>query len=406
MGDGGGGCDPGDVAQDPLEFLGKTLRIDVDGGSPYAIPPDNPFVGPDGIDDEIWSFGLRNPFRASFDRVTGDYWIGDVGQNSWEEINFQPAASVGGENYGWDCREGLHDATAAPPEGSNCTTTASCAGPFDEPVHNYDHSGGRCSVTGGFVYRGATYASLIDGYYFFADFCSSDMYALSPGACPGTFDLHSYGQPVSNPSAFGESNTGELLVASLGGTVYRLQASGTPDVVPPCATCSASPLPGCRLPGPTKGKIILKNDPADNTKDKIIWKWLKGDVTPKTAFGDPSPPDYAFCAYQGTAQNLVIEESVPGAATCPACWTETASGFKYKAVGAGIEKVILKSGDVPGKAKVILKGKGAALPALPSVPVSQPILVQLSNSDGECWEASYDDPPTKNENNTFKDKSD
>lgn len=405
MGDGGAGCDPADVSQDTAELLGKVLRLDVDGGSPYAIPADNPYVGPDGIPDEIWSLGLRNPFRFSFDRLTGDLWMADVGQNSWEEIDFAPSTSVGGENYGWDCREGLHDAGAAAPVGSNCSTTAACTGPFTDPVHEYDHSG-RCSVTGGYVYRGSTYASLIGGYYFFADFCSGDLYALSPGSCPGTFADHSYGQPVSNPSAFGESDTGELFVASLGGTVYRLSASGTPDAPPPpCNPCPATPLSTCRQPGLSKAKILIKNDPVDDDKDKLIWKWLKGDVTPKTAFGDPVPSDSTFCIYAGTAQNLVSEASIEGGVACPSCWTETTPGFKYKVSGAGIEKILMKSGDTPGKAKIVLKGKGSALPSLPTVPVSLPILVQLSNTDGECWEANYS-IDTKNENNLFKAKSD
>lgn len=405
MGDGGAGCDPGDVAQDGNELLGKMLRLDVDGGSPYAIPLDNPFVGPDGVRDEIWSSGLRNPFRVSFDRTTGDLWTADVGQNSWEEVDFQPAASLGGENYGWDCREGLHDASAAAPEGSSCSTTAPCTGPLVDPVHEYPHTGGRCSITGGYAYRGATYSALIDGYYFFADFCSGDLYGLSPGSCPGTYTVHSYGTPVSSPSSFGESNTGELFEASLGGAVYRLQASGTPDVIPPCVTCSATPLPACRQPGATKAKILIKNDPSDDSKDKLIWKWLKGDITPKDAYGNPDAFDYSFCVYAGTAQDVVAEATIPGGAVCPTCWSETATGFKYKVPGAGIEKVLLKSGDVAGKAKIVLKGKGVALPTLPSVPVSLPILVQLSNSDGQCWEASYS-VETKNENNLFKAKSD
>lgn len=404
MGDGGAGCDPGDVSQDPLELLGKTLRIDVDGGSPYAIPVDNPFVGPDGIDDEIWSLGLRNPFRFSFDRTTGDLWTSDVGQNSWEEINFAPATSLGGENYGWDCLEGTHDASLPNPVGSSCSTTAACTGPFVDPVHEYDHSGGRCSVIGGYVYRGATYASLLNGYYFFADICSADLHALSPGACPGTFILRSYGTPVSSPSTFGESNTGELLVASLGGTIYRITASGTPDVVSPCATCSPTPLGSCRQPAPAKGKLLIKNDPSDDTKDKIIWKWLKGDMTPKTAFGDPDVFDSNLCIYVGTAQNLVVDTSIAGSLACPTCWSETTPGFKYKVPGGGIEKILMKSGD-PGKAKLIVKGKGGSLPSLPSVPVTLPLLVQFTNSDGECWEANYS-VETKNENNVFKAKSD
>jgi glucose/arabinose dehydrogenase len=107
LGDGGSGGDPGDRAQNGQERLGKMMRIDVDNGTPFAIPPDNPFVGNDTILEEIWALGVRNPWRYSFDRLTGDLWIGDVGQDAWEEIDFQPAGSAGGQNYGWRCKEGL-----------------------------------------------------------------------------------------------------------------------------------------------------------------------------------------------------------------------------------------------------------------------------------------------------------
>ena len=210
---------------------------------------------------------------------------------------------------------------------------------------------------------------------------------------------------MASPSAFGESNTGELLVASLGGTVYRLTASGTPNVVGPCNSCSATPLGSCRQPAPTKGKLLLKNDPDDDDKDKLIWTWLKGDPTPKTAFGDPDVFDSTLCIYAGTTQDLVVEASIPGSVACPACWTETTPGFKYKVPGAGIEKILLKSGTTPGKAKIVLKGKGAALPSLPAVPAPLPLLVQMSNTEGECWEATYSNA-IKNENNFFKAKSD
>ena len=395
MGDGGLFCDPADRAQDPGQLLGKMLRIDVDAGSPYAIPADNPYVGGGLPLDEIWSFGLRNPFRFSFDRMTGDLWIGDVGQNAWEEIDVRPPTSTGGENYGWDCREGLHPASV-----SGCTTTASCAGPFVDPVHEYDHSGGRCAVIGGYVYRGPAYASFIGGHYFFADNCSGDLYSLLSDGMGG-FGLNSYGQllPPFGPSSFGENVDGELFIADQAdNTVYRLQANPPP---PPCPT---TPLSGCRQPAATKASVLIKNDPTDNTSDKLLWKWLKGDITPKTAFGNPVPADYTFCVYAGTAQAVVVEASIPGGVACPSCWKETGSGFKYK-TATGIQKLVLKSGDVPGKAKIILKGKGGMLPSLPAIPVAQPVLVQLSNSDNECWEAAYS-TPTKNENDLYKDKSD
>ena len=393
MGDGGGGGDPFENGQDGSTLLGKMIRIDVDSGSPYAVPPDNPFVGAGAPLDEIWALGLRNPFRFSFDRSTQDLWIADVGQNLHEEVDFTPAGDPGGLNYGWDCYEGFD-----PFESAGCGPISN----FTFPIHAYDHTGGRCSITGGFVYRGPTFSSLIGGHYFFADYCSGDVYSLTPGSCAGTFDLHPHGQLLSNPVTFGESVTGELYVAEQGGDIFRVEATGTPDVVPPCLGCPATPETSCRQPGAGKASIFIKND-GDDAKDRFTWKWLKGDVTPKSAFGNP-PPNYVLCTY---VDSSVVQADIPSAAACPSCWTETATGFKFRSDTDEITRLMLKSGDVPGKAKIIAKGKGAALPDdLPGVPVTQPVTVQLINSDGECWEASYSMPPTKNANGIFKDKSD
>jgi glucose/arabinose dehydrogenase len=394
MGDGGGGGDPLETGQDGTTLLGKMVRIDVDGGSPYAVPADNPFVGGGAPLDEIWALGFRNPFRFSFDRTTGDLWVADVGQGDHEEIDLEPAGDPGGRNYGWDCYEGFAE-----------FETGGCGpiGNFTFPIHTYDHSGGRCSVTGGFVYRGSAFASLIGGHYFFADFCSGDVYSLTAGSCPGTFDLHEHGSLVSLPVTFGEGADGELYAASITGSIFRVEATGTPTGPSTCLECPPTPQASCRQPGAGKASLFLKNDP-DDAEDRLTWKWLKGDVTPKTAFGDPEPPTYVLCTYAGGA---VAQADIPSAAACPGCWTETATGFKFKSDTAEIRNLILRSGDVPGKAKVIAKGKGAALPDdLPAIPVTQPVVVQLINGDGECWEASYSAPPTRNENGVFKDKSD
>jgi glucose/arabinose dehydrogenase len=393
MGDGGGGGDPFDTGQDGTTLLGKMVRIDVDSGSPYAVPADNPFVGGGAPLDEIWALGFRNPFRFSFDRSTGDLWIADVGQNEHEEIDLEPAGDLGGRNYGWDCYEGFEDF-----ELSGCGPI----GNFTFPIHTYDHGGGRCSVTGGFVYRGPTFGALIGGHYFFADYCSGDVYSLTPGSCPDTFDLHPHGDLLSNPVTFGESATGELYVASQGGDIYRVEATGTPAVLPPCLDCPAVPQTSCRQPGVGKASFFIKND-GDDTKDRLTWKWLKGDITPKSAFGAP-PPNYVLCTY---VDSTVVQADIPSAASCPSCWTENATGFRFKSTTADIQSLTLRAGDVAGKARVIAKGKGATLPDdLPGIPVTQPVTVQLINSDGECWEASYSAPPTKNVNGIFKDKSD
>ncbi len=172
LGDGGSGGDPQDNAQNPMSLLGKMLRVDVDVNEApwYAIPPDNPFVNDPATRDEIWALGLRNPWRSSFDRLTGDLWIADVGQSVREEINFQPATSPGGENYGWRCYEG------SVPFGQR-----DCPGEeqFSLPVFDYSHEEGDCSgsVTGGYVYRGALHNGM-EGHYIFADFCTGAFYYI------------------------------------------------------------------------------------------------------------------------------------------------------------------------------------------------------------------------------------
>lgn len=199
-GDGGSAGDPGNRAQDPAELLGKMLRIAVEGAAaPYAVPTSNPFVGSPGYRPEIWALGLRNPWRFAFDRLTGDLWIADVGQGSWEEINFQPAASPGGENYGWRIREGSHCFDPDP-----CGTAG-----LTDPVAEYDHGQG-CSVTGGFVYRGVASPTL-EGIYFYGDFCSGRIWALA-----GAGEASRSGLAAATDmriAAFGEDEQGELYVA-------------------------------------------------------------------------------------------------------------------------------------------------------------------------------------------------
>lgn len=224
MGDGGGSGDPQNNAQNQNSLLGKMLRVDV-ATNTYTIPPDNPFVGTPGTKGEIWALGLRNPWRFSFDRQTSDLYIGDVGQNSWEEVDFQLASSNGGENYGWRCKEGTHD-----------FNTAGCSGlTLIPPIHEYSHSQGDHSITGGFVYRGLNYCQM-QRIYFYGDFESGRIWGLQ-------FDgsnWQSSGVLLSagfNISTFGEDEAGNLYVADYGGgTIYmiRTSTSGTyPDFVDP-----------------------------------------------------------------------------------------------------------------------------------------------------------------------------
>ena len=212
LGDGGSGGDPGNRAQDLAQLLGKMLRIDVDSGDPYGIPSANPFAGRDGVRPEIWASGLRNPWRYTFDRMTGVLWIADVGQGDWEEINFQPRASIGGENYGWRLMEGTH---CFEPD-DNCNN-----GTLVQPVIEYDHSSQACSVTGGYVYRGTRYVRLY-GAYVYADFCNGIIRAATPSV-GGVLVSRTLIDANFFVSTFGEDVNGELYVADYnGGTIYRI----------------------------------------------------------------------------------------------------------------------------------------------------------------------------------------
>ena len=211
FGDGGSSGDPNGNAQNLDSLLGKLLRIDVNSGSPYGIPKDNPFAGRTGARPEIWAYGLRNPWRFSFDRQTGDMWIADVGQNAIEEIDFQPAASKGGENYGWRTMEG----SACFNPASNCTKAG-----LVFPIAEYTHSKG-CSVTGGYVYRGAALPSL-KGQYFYADYCSGNFWAISREGA-GKAQVTELPRIVEGISSFGEDEAGEIyLVGDRDGALYRL----------------------------------------------------------------------------------------------------------------------------------------------------------------------------------------
>lgn len=219
IGDGGNGGDPGDRAQDPMSLLGKILRIDVDGEEPYEIPDDNPYAGTDFKLDEIWAMGLRNPWRNSFDRDRGDLWIGDVGQSKLEEINFQPAGSLGGENYGWRCYEGSEP----------FNLSGDCSGPFDYPVYEYSNQGAaECSVTGGYVYRGDQIPELY-GKYIFGDFCSGRIWMLNYDSLAMMYTADLILEiPQWNLTAFGEDNHGELYLTQFGtGQVMKLTGTCT-----------------------------------------------------------------------------------------------------------------------------------------------------------------------------------
>ncbi|MBI5634066.1 MAG: PQQ-dependent sugar dehydrogenase [Nitrospirae bacterium] len=211
MGDGGSAGDPQNNAQNPASLLGKMLRIDVESGKrPYSIPPDNPFLQNRAYRPEIWAMGLRNPWRFSFDKKTGDLYIADVGQNNYEEIDFEPKGSKGGRNYGWNIMEGLQ-----------CYKTENCNRKgLSLPVTVYDHDKG-CSVTGGLVYRGSRFPRM-QGIYFYGDYCSGRIWGLRhTGEEWMHRELRDSGLSVST---FGEDEAGEVFVADYGkGNIYRIE---------------------------------------------------------------------------------------------------------------------------------------------------------------------------------------
>ena len=212
LGDGGSAGDPQNNGQNPETLLGSLLRIDVDGtggGTPYAIPGDNPFADGEGGRPEVWAYGLRNPWRFSFDRETGDLWIADVGQNQLEEVNIQPAASAGGENYGWNLTE-----------GTNCYAEDECGTEgLTLPVAQYSHDFG-CSVTGGYVYRREDEPAL-EGVYLFADYCTGLLWGLGRDET-GDWVTSEPIETGLNISSFGEDAAGELYLTDLGGGLFRV----------------------------------------------------------------------------------------------------------------------------------------------------------------------------------------
>ncbi|TMC64007.1 MAG: PQQ-dependent sugar dehydrogenase [Chloroflexi bacterium] len=213
LGDGGSGGDPQGNGQRLDTLLAKILRIDVDhpaNGQPYGIPSDNPFLGQAGARREIYLTGLRNPWRISFDRSTHDLWIGDVGQDRFEEIDVVRSGSGGGQNFGWSLMEGFH----CYPSGDPCSIPG-----LTPPVSEYGHALG-CSVTGGVVYRGKAFSALV-GAYLFSDYCSGTIWAID-AATNETRDPPIVGRTHRSISSFGEDEAGEIYVADLGGELLRV----------------------------------------------------------------------------------------------------------------------------------------------------------------------------------------
>lgn len=273
FGDGGSGGDPLNLGQSDSTFLGKMLRIDIDGASPYAIPASNPYFGAVDTLPEIWAFGVRNPWRFSFDRDNGDLYIADVGQNIIEEIDYQPASSAGGENYGWRLKE-----------GSDCFNPSSGCDPgglLVDPIHEYNHGGSphRCSVTGGYVYRGCAIPEL-KGAYLFGDYCSGNIWSFKyDGSNLTQFTDHTaeLGTSGFDLSSFGEDYFGELYILELSqGKVFKIIPDGPP------ASCFGC----CDFPGDFNDDGALDISDLSGPASMVAFMFQSGPPPPCPQEGD------------------------------------------------------------------------------------------------------------------------
>ena len=235
VGDGGGGGYPDEVTQDLSTYFGKILRINVTGAPTYTIPGDNPFY----LDNdpatlpEIWVYGMRNPWRMTFDRATDNIFFGDVGESRWEEVNFIPMTTTGGLNYGWDCYE-----------GNSVFETEGC-GPMTDyvaPIYAYPHVGQCTSVTGGYVYRGSQYPNM-QGHYLFGDFCHNRLNSLIPDGLGGWTPV-THTVSINQPAAFGQDPAGELYVAAIfDGIIYKIKDSSEQPTPNPSITVTPTKTP-------------------------------------------------------------------------------------------------------------------------------------------------------------------
>ncbi|WP_281322916.1 PQQ-dependent sugar dehydrogenase [Flavobacterium aestivum] len=285
MGDGGSAGDPGNRAQNINELLGKMLRIDVNSGTPYGIPANNPYVGIAGA-DEIWAIGLRNPWKFSFDKKLGNLWIADVGQDNIEEINMAPATQAG-LNYGWRCYEGdtAYNTTGCPPQAS-----------LKFPLKTINHSTGACSVTGGYVYNGTSYPNF-KGLYFFTDYCNPQIGMMTSSGTV-TYSTVFTGNSFSS---FGEDINGELYVAALNnGTIYKVTDTSL-------GITSFDKTQFLIYPNPAKSEIIIqksnKNYPIEVTLFDMEGKMLLKKKTENKDINTIKMDNYSKGFYIVTVKN-------------------------------------------------------------------------------------------------------
>jgi hypothetical protein len=305
MGDGGSGGDPNNRAQNPLSLLGKMLRLDIDNGLPYSIPASNPYFGQVDTLPEIWALGMRNPWKFSFDELTGEMWIGDVGQNLWEEIDVEPASSSGGYNWGWRCYEGF-----------NAYNTAGCNGSgfYDQPVKNYSHGApyNFCSITGGLVYRGAKYPGM-QGHYFFTDYCAGGIYTLRPDGLGGYLETLADAGPGFGNVAFGTDKNQNLYLCNTNGTIY--------EIIDNCGSFNPS-ISSTGLGGLT------------SSSGTQYWWWLNGTVvggatsqnyTPTASGSYYATVNNGTCIRQTNSIEWLIQTGIPG------CTYPAASNYNAEA---------------------------------------------------------------------------
>jgi glucose/arabinose dehydrogenase len=310
IGDGGGGGDPGNNGQNLGTLLGKVIRISKSDGAPCA---GNPFVGTPGARGEIWALGLRNPWRITFDRQTGDLFIADVGQGAREEVNFQPAGSAGGRNYCWRRKEGTLIFDANVP----CTT-----GTPTDPVLEYDHSAGNCSITGGYRYRGSQFSTLA-GTYFYGDFCTGRIWGANQNGSTWTSSVLL--DTTLNISSFGEDEAGEIYVAHLSataGAVYRLVATNALQVSP-ASNVVASGLRGGPFSPSSFAYAVSTTSGSMNFAISIqfdpgVPSWLT--ATPVSGTATPSPVSATF------AINAAANGLAPGTYNAAITFTNTTNG--------------------------------------------------------------------------------
>ncbi len=293
LGDGGSWGDPDNYAQNGQSLLGKMLRLGVDGTEGYAIPADNPFLDSPVL-DEIWATGLRNPWCFSFDRQTGDLWIADVGQNVLEEIDFQPATSMGGENYGWRLMEG----TDCYNPSSDCND-----GSLVLPLYEYAHGGDpfRCSISGGHVHRGGGAPELI-GQYLFSDYCSNQIWALARDSQTGAVqvtDITDYLAPAGgfqNIVAFGQDAQGDSYIVDWSaGVIYKIQGDASPVDLPPSKSFLSQNVPNPFNPSTT----IAYGVPRGDTLTRLEIHDLAGNLV-KVLVSEVQPAGQYTATWDGT----------------------------------------------------------------------------------------------------------